>query len=169
VLDWEAEKRRIVARLEAETAEQTDADGDQQRLQIREMVEKTDRIIADKQAEIEALQQVLQNQTSNLGSLAVGAAAVGDLLDKDAVVREERENLRRLKQQWEQRMREAEIETSIERASIARQRVELEDRIKMFEARQSRVPSANADAAGRPDKPVRGRWLARLGLKEPQE
>ena len=121
VLDWEAEKRRIVARLEAETADAEDADGDQQRLQIREVVEKTDRIIADKQAEIEALQQVLQNQASNLGSLAVGAAAVGQLLDKDAVVREERENLRRLKQQWEEQMRQSEIETSIERAAIARQ------------------------------------------------
>ncbi len=54
VLDWEAEKRRIVARLEAETAEQTDADGNPQRLRVREVIEKTDRIIADKQAEIEA-------------------------------------------------------------------------------------------------------------------
>ncbi len=167
VLDWEAEKRRIVARLEAETADAEDADGDQQRLQIREVVEKTDRIIADKQAEIEALQQVLQNQASNLGSLAVGAAAVGQLLDKDAVVREERENLRRLKQQWEEQMRQSEIETSIERAAIARQRAELEDRIKEFEARKSLASSSSHSAAGPPEKPVRGRWLARLGLKEP--
>jgi hypothetical protein len=171
VLDWEAEKRRILARLEAETDDEADADGDRQRLEIREVVEKTDRIIAEKQAEIETLQHLLQSQTSNLGSVAVGAAAVGEMLDKDAVVREERENLRRLKQQWEQRLREAEIETSIERAAIGRQRVELEDRIKEFETRQSLAsssPSPSANAAGRPDKP-RGRWLARLGLKEPEE
>jgi hypothetical protein len=168
VLDWEAEKRRILARLDAETAEQTDdADADRQRLDIRGLVEKTDRIVADKQAEIEALQQVLQSQTDNLGSLAVGAAAVGQLLDKDAMIREERENLLRLKQQWEQRMRESEIETSIARATIARQRVELEARTKEFEARQSLAPSSvNTDPAGQPDKPIRGRWLARLGLKE---
>jgi chromosome segregation ATPase len=167
-LDWETEKRRMLARLEAETAEEGEDDlADEQRLAIREVIAKTDRIIADKQAEIESLQHVLRSQTDNLGSLAVGAAAVGQLLDKDAVIREERENLLRLKQQWEQRMRESEIETSIERASIARQRVELEVRIKEFEARRSVASSScvSADAA-QPDKPVRGRWLARLGLKE---
>jgi chromosome segregation ATPase len=169
VLDWEVEKRRILARLEAESSDETDEDSDPQRLDIRELVEKTDRIIAEKQAEIASLQQVLRSQTSNLGSVAVGAAAVGQLLDNDAVVCEERENLRRLKQQWEQRMRESEIETSIARASIARQRAELEDRIKAFESRQSAAPSPSASATGRPDKPVRGRWLARLGLKEPEE
>ena len=159
MLDWEAEKRRIVARLEAETADAEDADGDRQRLQIREVVEKTDRIIADKQAEIEALQQVLQNQASNLGSLAVGAAAVGQLLDKDAVVREERENLRRLKQQWEEQMRQSEIETSIERAAIARQRAELEDRIKEFEARKS-LASSSSHARRRPAGETGPRSLA---------
>jgi hypothetical protein len=171
VLDWEAEKRRILAQLEAETAAQSEGDDERPRLDIREVVERTDRIIAEKQAEIESLQQVLQNQTSNLGSVAVGAAAVGELLDKDAVVHEERENVRRLKQQWEQRMRESEVETSIARASIARQRVELEDRIKDFETRQTQAssPSRSPNAASRPDKPVRGRWLTRLGLKEPEE
>jgi hypothetical protein len=167
-LDWETEKRRILARLEAETAEQSDdEDAQQHRIEIREVVQQTDQIIAGKQAEIESLQQLLLGQTNDRG-LAAAAAAVGQLLDRDAVIHEERENLLRLKQQWEQRMRESEIETSIERASIARQRVELEARIKEFEARQSLSPpsSVNADAAGRPDKPVRGRWLARLGLKE---
>jgi chromosome segregation ATPase len=168
VLDWEAEKRRILAQLDAEADEESDdEEGDQQRIEIREVIEKTDEIIAGKQAEVESLQQVLQSQSNNLGSLAVGAAAVGQILDKDAVIREERENLRRLKEQWEQRMREAEIETSIARASIARQRAELETRIKESEARQSQASSSVNDAAGKPDKPVRGRWLARLGLKEP--
>jgi hypothetical protein len=166
VLNWEAEKRRILARLEAETAEENeDEDARRQRLEVRAVVVKTDRIIADKQAEIDSLQQVLQSQTNNLGSLAVGAAAVGQLVDKDPVIREERENLLRLKQQWEQRMRKSEIETSIERASIARQRAELEARIKEFESRQPRASSSSANADP-PDKPVRGRWLARLGLKE---
>ena len=170
VLDWETEKRRILARLEAETADESDADGDRQRLDIGEVVEKTDRIIADKQAEIEALQQVLRSQSSNLGSVAVGAAAVGNLLDGDPVIREERENLRRLKQQWEERMRASEIETSIERAAIARQRMELEGRIKAFEARQTLAsPLSPSTNASRPEKPVRGRWLARLGLQEPAE
>ena len=170
-LDWEAEKRRILAQLEAETAAQGEDDDERPRLDIREVVARTDRIIAEKQAEIKSLQQVLQNQTSNLGNVAVGAVAVGELVDKDAMIHEERENVRRLKQQWEQRMRESEVETSIARASIARQRVELEDRIKDFETRQAQASSSSrsANAAGRPDKPVRGRWLARLGLKEPEE
>ena len=100
---------------------QTDADGDQQRLDIREVVEKTDRIIADKQAEIErsskSCRPVQQPRKPGRGCGGRGRSS----WTRTPVVREERENLRRLKQQWEQRMREAEIETSIERASIARQ------------------------------------------------
>ena len=78
VLDWEVEKRRILARLEAETSERNrmrtpTGSGSTFGSWSRRPTGSS----AEKQAEIEALQQVLRSQTDNLGSLAVGAAAVG--------------------------------------------------------------------------------------------
>jgi peptidoglycan hydrolase CwlO-like protein len=169
-LDWESEKQRIMAALEAETDDDSPEDR-QHRLEVRDVVRRTERILAEKELELDELKLVLEQQSNNLGDVAVGAAAIGDLLDSDEIIREERENLCRMKEQWEQKLREAEIETSIERAKIARQRAELEERVKELEKTTSQAP-ADPSATQPPSdriaggKPGRGRWLTRLGLKD---
>jgi hypothetical protein len=111
------------------------------------------------------LKQLLEKQSANLGSVAVGAAAIGSIVDSDAIVREERENLRRLQSEWQEKLRKAEVEISIERAKLARQHAELEEKLRAQGATPSK-PDAPGSAAAKPDKSS-GRWLARLGLKDP--
>jgi len=157
-LDWEAEKRRILAMLES-AEEGESATSQEERLKIEEIIQRTDAIIAEKDREIAELRQLLDAQASNLGAVAVGAAALGEILDQDAIIREERENLRKLQEQWREKLRQAEIELSLERAKIARERLQLEEKLRELEA-------ASLGKTSEADKPARGRWLARLGLAD---
>ena len=165
-LDWEAEKRRILAALESESGNDNQERAEE-RIKIAAVVEKTDQALAQKEREIEELKQLLENQTANLGTVAVGAAALGEILDRDAIIREERDNLRRLQAEWEEKLRQAEIELSVERATLARQRVELEEKLREIENSAERA--RQAETTGSQEKPARGRWRARLGLKESSE
>ncbi len=163
-LDWEAQKSRILAALESDFDPQKDEDK-RDRLKIEEVVHQTDRILAEKDREILDLKQLLENQSSNLGEVAVGAAALGEILDQDAIIQEERANLRRLQEEWEEKMRQAEIEISMERATIARHRAEIEGHSPPTDpaAGQSRAESSTSP------KPARGRWLNLLGLAGPDK
>lgn len=166
VLDWEAEKRRILAALEAEgdgpSVGPQPVNGSP--TEIEQLVRRTDLLMAEKDGEIFELKRVLEDQSANLGSVAVGAAAVGGILDQDAIINEERENLRRIQAEWQEKLRTAEIEISVERARLARQRAEIEEKLRVRETPQ------NAEAAEEPEakreKSPSGRWLARLGLKD---
>jgi hypothetical protein len=159
--NWELEKQQILAAMEADFDEQSEEDH-QQRLKIEEVIRKTDTLMADKDREIGELRHLLEDQSGNLGTVAVGAAALGEVLDQDALVREAREDLRRLQEQMREKMRQAEVEFSIERAKIARQRQELEERARFLENYAPPEPSETPT----PQKSTRGRWLERLGLKE---
>lgn len=97
------------------------------------------------------------------GSLAVGAAALGEILDNDAIIQEEREKLRQMQEEWQEKLRQAEIGISIERAKIARARAEIDEKTRIFEEQGDPV-DGEPDPSGEPGKPRRGRWLARLGL-----
>ncbi len=161
---WEVEKGRILAALESETRGD-DAVEVGARLQLEEIIATTDRLVADKDREVAELQSLLASQSGNLGAVAVGAAAVGDLLDQDTVVQQQRETLRRLQEQWMEKLRQAEIDISRERAQLARQRAELEEKTRVMETHRPAAESeAGGGAAAGPSG--RGRWLARLGLKD---
>ena len=115
-------------------------------------------------SEIEELQRLLQDQSGNLGSVAVGAAALGEMFDQDEIIREERENLKQLQAQWEEKLRKAEIDLSVERAKIARERAELEERLHGGSPEEASEDDEE-DGSGKGG----GRWLARLGLKDEEK
>ena len=95
----------------------------------------------------------------------MGAAALGQILDQDEIVQQERESLKRLQAEWEEKLRQAEIDISVERAKLARQRAEVEERLRSLEEKGGATQSEPSDSA-EPQKPARGRWLSRLGLKD---
>jgi hypothetical protein len=163
VSSWEEEKRRILAALESET------DGNQssvaERLKVTEVVGATDRIVADLERQLAQLQGLLASQSGSPAPPVMGAAALGELIDNDSVVREERQSLRRLQEEWREKLRQAEIDISQERAQIARQRAELEKKRHSLEADADGAKVENL----LPAKPAGGRWLARLGLKDKEE
>ena len=162
-LDWESEKRRILAALEAESGEQGPEDRPR-RLQLEEVVQTTEQALLQKEHEIAELRQLLNDQSKNLGSVAIGAAALEGILDKDPLILEERENLRRLQKEWEEKLRQAELEVSVERAKLARERVQIEGKLRMLD--RAAEDSASPKDAETPEKPERGRWLSWLGLKD---
>ena len=162
-LSWEQEKRRILAALEAE-GEPVDASRISERLRIEEVLRSTDMAIAAKAREVEQLRRQLAEQ----GPVSADdPAAKNEILDQDAVIREERANLQRLQQYWEQMLRQAEIDLSLERARLARERAEIDEKLRRLAA----TPAGEVSIAGvmGDKKPSRGRWLARLGLAENSE
>jgi hypothetical protein len=162
ILDWEAEKQRILAALEADFDEDKKEEHEE-KLKIQDVVHKTDRILAEKDREIGDLRKLLESQTNNIGSMAVGAAALGSILDTDAIIKEERNNLARLQDECRDKLRQAEVEISLERAKIARERSQLDEKRRALN--QQGIDLSAAEDKN-PAKPIRGRWLARLGLSD---
>lgn len=165
-LDWESQKQRLLAALEADGEDDDDDDRRRKRLEMREVIDRTDAALAAKDREIEELRQLLTAQSANIGEVAVGAAALAEIVSADEVVRGERERLQQLQLEWEEKLRQAEIELSVQRAKIARERAEIEERQRLFEAHGPSHPANDAGGSVKDAKPQRGRWLARLGLKE---
>ncbi len=160
VLDWEAEKARILAVLEAD-ADQTDRRRSE-RLKIEDVVRATDQVIAAKDQQLEALKKQLAD-TSPAGARPATAAEMAQaaILDQDEVVRQERDRLQALQQEWSEKLRQAEIEISLQRAALARERAELEARRRPGGS----PPQASSSTTSTPPaKPARGRWLTHLGL-----
>ena len=160
-MDWEAQKSRMLAQLEADVDED-DPDRAADRLTIEGAIQMTDQAVAEKEKEIEELRRLLSDQSQNLGGVAVGAAAIADMLDTDELVKQEREKLEALQLEWREKLRKAEIDISVERAKIARERAQLEERLETLENRTI----SDEDNASKADEPKRGKWLARLGLKD---
>jgi hypothetical protein len=158
VLDWETEKRRILAALEA-SEELHEPGAGAERLQIQEIVAQTQRLLAEKDRQIEELRKAAENSTSGVAA----SAAREEILDQDVVVREERENLRRLQDEWRDKLRQAEVDLSVQRAKLARQEAEINEKLRRLQP--SGEPDAQSPGTPRtPEKPPRGRWLSLLGL-----
>jgi len=157
-LDWEAEKRRILAALESDF-DQSDPAQRAERLKIEDVLQATERAIAENNRETRDLRRRLQQQDRGANAEAERSAAIDQAIDDEAAIQKERERLVQLQEQWREKLSQAEVELSLERAKLARQRAELEQR--------GHSPETNeAAAAEQVDRPTRGRWLARLGLTE---
>ncbi len=164
-LSWEAQKQQLLASLEGEY-DANDPEDVKQRMQIDELVQKTDFAISQKDDEIQDLKKLLEDQSENIGAVAVGAAAFGEMLDNDQIIQEERTSLKQLKEELRKKLSTAEIDISVERAKIARQQVELEEKMRMLAQQQAGETPGEERQADDREKPVRGRWLSRLGLND---
>jgi chromosome segregation ATPase len=166
-LDWETEKLRILAALESDLNE-NDSEQRAERLKIEDVLQTTERSLAQKNQEIaerddeiRKLKQRLDEATKT-GPLDQMAAAMEQTLQNDIVIQQERERLRQLEEQIQSRMCRAEIEISLERAKLAREHVEIEERLRSA----GLDPLKSAAEPKAPQQPARGRWLSRLGLTE---
>lgn len=168
-LDWESQKRRLLEALENDPDD--DEEAREERLTIEGTIRITDEVIAQKDKEIAELQELLNQQSAIQGSMAVGAAAIGELFNNDELIVQQRERLCQLESEWEAKLRQAEIDISRERAKLARDRAELEEKLLLVQQSQqsqgTAATSAKAESAATKGKS--GRWLARLGLKEQAE
>ena len=167
-MSWEAQKKQLLASLENDYDENEPEDT-QQRLQIEEVMQKTDLAVSQKDEEVKELKKLLENQSENIGNMAVGAAAFGEMLDNDQIVVEERESLKQLQEEMRKKLSSAEIEISVERAKMARQWVEIEEKMRQLARQQPDEKTSEERPTEEQEKPARGRWLSRLGLNDIDE
>ncbi len=166
-LNWETLKQQFLTQMESEN----DADSglsDEERRTVAEIIECTNQIVADKDRQIHELETLLHEQSSNVGGVAIGAAAIAQIIDQDTLVIEERDTLRRLQGEWRDKMGKAELEISIERAKIARERVALEEKIRQLESEKASMQFSGGKEAGQKGT-QKGNWMARLGLLDNNE
>jgi chromosome segregation ATPase len=167
VMSWEERKQAMLEQLESESEEASPAEKEQL-LEIERVIQETSDEIQKRDAEIDDLRNLLAQQSMiSQDGLAIGAAAIAEAIDSDALVIAERMKLKELQAEWEQKQRQAEIEMSLERAKLARERLELQEKIRDMEDSESEhhaEPGATPPEArvGR----RKGKWLSRLGLKE---
>ena len=161
-MDWESQKRRMLASLADEPT-----DGDEQREKERETIEgtieMTDAVVAEKDREIEQLKAQLATASSEAAQSDKDDhdEKINEILDADEVIAEHRKRIAALERDMEDKLRTAELELSVERAKLARQKVELEElRSDLDSQRQAYEASGGPGTAGAP----RRRWLSKLGL-----
>lgn len=165
--DWEHQKRMLLAQLEAD--ECSTPQQKKERLKIEDVIARTSNAIADKDAEIAELKALLEMRPAGGAAgaeSAFGAAAISQLLDSDELVKQQRESLERMTQELQEKLRQCEIDTSLERAKLARERAELQEQLqKMSEER-----SKSQDGASKPNEaakaPGRRNWLDHLGINK---
>lgn len=87
--------------------------------------------------------------------------SVAVILDRDELIREERERLSQLQDQCEQNLRQIEIETSLERAKHSRERSE---QSQQNDKLQEQIKALQRQAEVKRDGVVGTRWMAKLGL-----
>ncbi len=126
-LDWEAQKLKLLASLEADDIDPDDEKAVAERQSLEDAIQVTNQVVAERDAEIEELRRQVEAGSERNGSAS--DAAIADLLDRDEVIRAEREKLAEAQAEWREKIGKAEIDISVERAKIARDRMELEDRL----------------------------------------
>ncbi|MCI0332046.1 MAG: hypothetical protein L0228_02320 [Planctomycetes bacterium] len=161
-MDWEAQKRRLLASLEHEGESADDSDRQDERVRIAGTIEMTDTIVAEKDREIAELKsQLAQDHGGTMAAIDDARnQKLDELLDADEVIAEHRKRISQLEREMEDKLRAAELELSLDRAKIARQRVELEEMRADLESRRHEFGPNGPPPAGAP----RRRWLSKLGL-----
>ena len=161
-LSWEQRKEALLQQLEAETHAETPCDP-RKVLDIERILEQTTSEIERRDHEIADLKTLIEQQSIARDGMSIGVAAVAEMIESDALIISERLRLKELRDDWEQKQRQAEIEMSLERAKLARERLEIQEKISRYEENNS----SQGEEEKQSDKPrSRGRWLARLGLRD---
>jgi hypothetical protein len=167
--DWETTKKRLLAELDQDAAAtQGGRLTEDDRLSVEGTIRITDEMITQRDHEIAELKQLLSTQNDSSAESAERAAAESQILDQDAVVCEGRERITVLERELQEKLRQAEVELSVSRAKIARERSEVEELHRQLAAEKAVIAAqrpGQPTGANSPKKPGQ-RWLARLGLKE---
>ncbi len=163
-VSWEDRKQALLHMLEQQ--DQEELDSVEKVLEMKHILEETSVQIQIREKEIADLRSLLEQQSVATNGLAVGAAAIAHLVDADEIVAEERLRLKEMQLQWEQKQRQGEIEMSLERAKLARERLEIQEKMQQLESERDVVLRATENSSQASPAPHKGRWWARLGLKD---
>jgi hypothetical protein len=166
-MTWEQRKKLIMQHFEDESAAESHLEQSHNRIEIEDVLRTTQAEIDRRDKEIAELKSIVEQQSNTREGVAIGAAAIAQMLDSDELVKLEREKLAAIQRDWEGKLREAEVQISTERAKLSRERAELEEQTRrLAEQTVNLPPQSTSIAETKPDgKPVR-RWLEHLGLRD---
>lgn len=181
-LSWEEQKEAILAQMEADQFDaenfietlsshseedwsiDTDIDPREAVIQLFENLNSVRNELNESIAEIKQLKRTLAEKAEcpSDGQTATGAAAIASIFNNDELIAEERVRLKELQTEYQEKFRKIEVETSVERAALARERRELTARVEELESELTQVKRENktAEDTGHANR----RWLAKLGL-----
>ncbi|HYO24978.1 MAG TPA: hypothetical protein VEQ85_08510, partial [Lacipirellulaceae bacterium] len=160
--DWASQRARLMALLEEEDESgEISAERVAERATVAKTMAATDRVIASKDEEIAELRTALQTRSEGAAMDQQDAAARTALFDADEVIAAERRRIAQMSAEWEEKLRAAELEFSVQRAKLAREQAAVRERMLEIES----AAHATASNPGEPGKPRR-RWLAALGLND---
>lgn len=169
--DFDAED--FLATIRTTDPDQVDTKSDEPAAIVHELFDRLTTLQSDvdrRDSEIDELRLLLEQKqdlaANGFGGdndeVAVGAAAIAQMLDQDELVQQERERLQSMQKDWEEKFRQLEISTSLERAKLSRERQHLATKNEELEEQLEhlRRETRNAD----PKTGKKRRWLAELGL-----
>ncbi|MEM8947270.1 MAG: hypothetical protein AAGD11_19005 [Planctomycetota bacterium] len=166
--DWQAQKARLMAALDAEDQGMIDQHRVEERATIEGTISITDRIVAEKDAllakrdaEIGEINAQLEGRPAGTDMQELRDQITAEVLGDDQAVQAECERLKHQQELLDTKLREAELEISLERAKLAREQASLEEKLAL-------LPEMMAEEDSTPDKPRR-RWLSALGLRDDDE
>ncbi len=161
-MSWEQRKALIFAQDVEDSAAADTSSHD--RSELREAIERLRSDVQSRDAELAQLRELLEQQPTQCDDgMAIGAAAIANLLDSDELIREERQRLQTLQTEWESKFCQMEIAASIERANLARERQQLErQNVELEEQLAHLKRELRQEEITGPNQPRR--WFAKLGL-----
>ena len=108
-------------------------------------------------------EKLLLQQAENQAVADERSNAIAEAVDADEVILQEREKLRDLQVEWEERFRTSEIEASLERAKLSRERLEIELKNEQLEQEIAAL-KRQVESGGEAGGSVGTRWMAKLGF-----
>jgi chromosome segregation ATPase len=162
--DWASQRARLVAMLEQEEGDGAiDAARRKERASIEDAIHRTDSALAEKDRELAELRAAHESYAVTSASDRRDSERE-EILSADKLIAAERDRLAALQTEWEQKLRSAELEFSVERAKLAREQAALKERLFDLQKLESQAgPTESGDA-----KPGR-RWRLALGLGDEGE
>lgn len=152
--NWEAKKRQMMRDLDGEGGDDSsEASGPTS----EDFLAAAQSELARREAEIASLKQKLEEKASESSVYHKNLMAV----EQDDAVRLAREEVEKLKGELQNTLRQSEVELSVQRAKMARERSEL-DELRMEIDR--RAKDLTPQKIGEPQKPQKRNWFSRMGL-----
>lgn len=169
-MGWQAQKERLLASLDAEDdGGQITPERREELTTIEGTISITDQVMSEKDREIARLKKQLENRPAEVAS-EVDVEAVreealklahDELFEKDEIIQTERERLEQLQNEWNEKLRTAELEISVQRATLAREKAKMDEKLALLETEVAEIQKNG----GKPKQ----RWLTALGLNDKEE
>ncbi|MCA9138683.1 MAG: hypothetical protein KDB00_18050 [Planctomycetales bacterium] len=128
----------------------------------QEMQQQVDRYV-DEISELKESLRQLQESSALIPTEPVTESVdpIAEILDHDQIIQQERERLQQIQEDCEQKLRDIEIRSSLERAKLSR---ELSIQVQKNRELETQVNALQRQAGMKEDATVGTRWMAKLGL-----